>query len=103
MVILRFPQKENQYQKLVTGATIMVKKKVFKSVKFRNLNLGEDFNFLDDCRKRGFKIYSVNRFNYVYIRRKKISNHTWKPDKKYLLATGKFVAYTDNYKRIAVK
>ncbi|MGD8189253.1 glycosyltransferase [Brevibacillus ginsengisoli] len=100
---IRFPNRERSYQKRVAGATIMFKKKVFKQVSFRDVTLGEDYHFLNDCRRKGFKIYSTNRYNYVSIRRSDPSYHTWIPTKEYIRGTGKFVAYTDDFYKYSVR
>lgn len=100
---VRYPNRENSYQRYVAGGTIMFKKHVFRTVKFRDVSIGEDFSFLNACRRKGFRIYATSRFNYVYIRRRNPNNHTWKPTKKYLRRTGKFVTYTKDYRPFAVR
>lgn len=96
------PNQENKFVKFVSGATIMVRKSVFDSVQFSDLSLGEDVKFLRDCHKKGFKIYSGNRFHFVYIRRKN-NHHTWKTSYNYLLSRSKIIAVTNNYKTWASK
>lgn len=90
---IRFPGHENRRSTLVHGGTIMGKKSVFQAVPFANRSLGEDFRFLQDCRSRGYRIYSTSRFNYCYMRRND-QMHTWKADRQYLLKTSREVAVT---------
>ncbi|MBC8590681.1 glycosyltransferase [Wansuia hejianensis] len=89
--------KENKYVNRVNGSTLMFKKTIFDSVKFRDKNLGEDISFCNDCTKNGFKIYSTDRFDYVYIRRSK-NNHTWKMDNYYILNKSQFLCKTKDFK-----
>ena len=99
---VRFPKRENSFQKYVAGGTIMFKKEVFKRVQFPYISVGEDFTFLDQCRAKGYRIYATNRYNYVYIRRND-NSHTWNPTKSYLKKTGRFVTYTDDFRRYTVR
>ena len=69
---------EYNYVFAVAGATIIAKKEVFDSVKFRNVTFGEDKLFLEDCHKSGFKIFSTDKYNYVVMRHKNLEEHTWK-------------------------
>lgn len=61
---------ENKYVRRVAGGTLMFKRVLFENIKFRNINLGEDIKFCEDCLGIGYKIFSTNRYNYVYIRNK---------------------------------
>lgn len=69
---------ENTYVAGTAGGTILAKKSVFDKIKFHNVNCAEDEAFFDDCSKNGFKVYSNNRYNYVYIRHSDLDSHTWK-------------------------
>lgn len=102
-LFVRFPGRENSYRRYIAGGTIMFRRRVFNRVQFADISIGEDFTFLDACRRRGYKIYATNRFNYVYIRRTDLANHTWKADKRYLRRTGRFIAQTDNFRQYAVR
>ncbi|KHD34458.1 glycosyl transferase [Clostridium acetobutylicum] len=66
------------YTNFIAGGTFLIKKELFKTYKFRDVNMGEDAGFLDDCSSHGIKIYSIDPFNYVYIRHKSLDEHTWK-------------------------
>jgi hypothetical protein len=55
----------------------LFKREVAEKVKMRNLSKGEDTNFLKDCIKAGFKIYSTDPYNFVYMRKKVEGFHTW--------------------------
>jgi len=94
---LRFPRREHRFISKVHGGTIMAKKEMFSKVRFANISLGEDVNFLYRCRQQGFKIYSSSRYNYTYIRRGD-GTHTWKPKLQYLMATSVRIRKTNDFK-----
>ena len=48
---IRLSGRENSYQKFVSGATLMIKKKVLEKVPFGALTIGEDSDFLERCVK----------------------------------------------------
>lgn len=103
LLVLRFPGNQNRFVGHVAGGTILFKKKkLFRRVRFSNISLGEDVRFLRDCRTRGFKIYSSDKYDYVYIRRKDPQSHTWKIGDTYLIKTGKIVKRTENFKALTV-
>jgi len=68
---------ENRFVDFVTGPTMIVKKEVFNKVRFPSLNIEEDRSFQSDCLKNGIKIFSTDRFNFVYVRHGDIEKHTW--------------------------
>jgi spore maturation protein CgeB len=76
----RFAGRENIYCDFVTGATMMMKKAVMESVKFTEKNRGEDSQYLIDVKKKGFIIFSSDKYNFIIMRRKDISKHTWEID-----------------------
>lgn len=73
-----YPNLSNKYTPYISGSTLLIKKKVFGKVKFRNINLAEDINFIRDCAAAKFNIYSSNKYNYAYLKHKDIGEHTWK-------------------------
>lgn len=70
-------KKENSYVNRVEGSTLNIKKYVFNKVCFQEKNLGEDIAFCNDCIKNEFRIYSGDKYNYVYIRHGMHHNHTF--------------------------
>lgn len=71
------PNYENKYVNNLAGGTLLFKKEIFEKVKFRNVNISEDSHFLIDCNNAGIKIFSSDKYNYVYIRHKNLHEHTW--------------------------
>ncbi|MCR3761172.1 glycosyltransferase [Clostridium felsineum] len=88
---------DNQYAKAVAGATFVMKKYIFKKVKFHNLTNGEDLDLLRKCNSLGFRIYSGDIFNYVYNRHIDIQNHSWKINNSDLISKSKYITTTGSY------
>lgn len=84
-LLLRYRKKENKYVSLVQGATLVVKRCVFKRVSFPNQTRRECVKFCFRCIARGFKIYSGNKYNFAAVRRKNSKDHTWIVSDKRLL------------------
>lgn len=79
----------------------MFRKSIVKDVRFPDLSLGEDVKFLRSCLKKGYSIFATTPSNYVYIRRKDKSTHTWKVSNKEFLAGCKPVAVTRQFRQLA--
>lgn len=77
MLTIRNPQEENRYTDFVNGSTLVFKKEIFNKVSFRNITVGEDIAFCEDCVRNGIYIYSCSRYNHVYIRYPSAKQHTW--------------------------
>ncbi|AIQ11089.1 glycosyltransferase [Paenibacillus durus] len=100
-LILRFPQDENRPATKLPGATLVIKRDVLNKVRFPNQSVGEDDLFCVRSKRKGYKVYSAGRFNFVAIRRKNSSNHTWIISDKELIAHHRTIPNVKNYKRFA--
>ncbi len=98
-LILRFPNAENKYVSILPGATLVVKRNVFSNVRFPNLSIGEDDVFCLRSKKKGYKVYSAEKDNFVAIRRKNSSKHTWVISDKQLLDHHRKIPNVRNFKR----
>jgi cellulose synthase/poly-beta-1,6-N-acetylglucosamine synthase-like glycosyltransferase len=99
LLALRNPGHENCYDSFVNGSTMIFKKEIFKKVKFPEISLAEDTAFCNSCIKKGIKIYSTDRYDHVYIRRKTKQNHAWKiDDKKFLEKSCKVIGKISDFK-----
>jgi hypothetical protein len=96
------PGYENKYvYENIAGGTLTFKREILKKVKFENLNSSEDTNFLRDCNSCGIRMFSSDKFNYVYIKHENLNEHTWKIStkelmkycSKYFLATRDFTEF----------
>jgi cellulose synthase/poly-beta-1,6-N-acetylglucosamine synthase-like glycosyltransferase len=96
--------RQNKYVKRVKGGTLVFKKKVWKKVKFSNKKVaGSDARWLTNCRKKGYRIYSVSKKNYVCIRRKNTNSHTQKRSTKKYMSRCKMVKRTRNYRKYVTR
>ncbi|MCJ8010879.1 glycosyltransferase family 2 protein [Paenibacillus sp. KQZ6P-2] len=102
-MILRFSQAENKPAAKLPGATLVMKRHVFNKVQFPNKNVGEDDLFCIRCKKKGFHVYSGGKFNFVAIRRKNSSGHTWIISDKELIKYHKVIPNVNNYREFVMK
>lgn len=100
-LILRFPMQKHKFIKIVQGSTILFRKRI--EVRFANRSLGEDVNFMMDCKKKGYRVYATSPYNYVYVRRKNRMSHTWPARDSLLLRGSKLIAVTNHFRAFAVR
>jgi spore maturation protein CgeB len=75
--LLRFPDAEHRYVKLVQGGTMLLPRELALSERFEDLPRRIDTTFLDKVRAAGGKVYSADRFNFVSMRSATADGHTW--------------------------
>lgn len=101
--LLRFPESEHRYVKLVQGGTLLVPRDVALSERFEDLPRRVDTTFLDKIRAAGGKVYSTDRFNFVSMRSSSTDGHTWPISDMDLLARrSKLVFYGDATTHVTV-
>lgn len=88
---------ENAFVNYVTGATLLIKKEIFGNIRFSAMNVGEDVDFVAECKEHGLRIYSTDRADFVGIRRALTSSHTWQEADEHILNQCQIVAHTNNY------
>jgi len=99
ILALHKPGKENRYvTQGLKGATLVFKKEISEKILFPKLNLGEDTIFIRECVRNGFKLYSMDRNNYVCLRLGKDGHHTWNIDNNILLKKSSIICKTIDYK-----
>lgn len=101
-LLIRSPHEKSKFVRFVQGGTLLFRKSILKNVRFSDLSLGEDVRFLRDCSKKGHTIYATTPSNYVYIRRKNKSSHTWRVSDHRFLIGSQPVAVTKQYRLFAV-
>lgn len=101
-LIVRSPREKNKFVKFVQGGTILFRRELLQSVRFPDRSLGEDVRFLRDCARKGHAIYATSPYNYVYIRRKDKSTHTWRVSDRRFLIGSRPVAVTGHFRRYAI-
>jgi len=90
------PGNKNSITDSVAGATLMFRKDVFQQVQFEKVNQAEDYFFLEQCKEKGFNIYSTDHLHFAVIRQD-ADKHTWKISDKDLMGWGEIIAYTDDF------
>ncbi|MFI7228693.1 glycosyltransferase [Nonomuraea angiospora] len=78
--MLRLPGLEHRYSFLVQGGTFLGKADMFRSYGFADITRGEDTHLVRRLKEDSVKIYSADRFNFVYWRSADASMHTWQAD-----------------------
>ena len=98
VLALRFPDMENQYVEFVSGAALIIRKTVFERIKFSGTTIETVTQFLKDCVDKGIKLYSTDRFNFVYIRHTSFEEHTWRIDDEEFLRKCRIIIFSNDYK-----
>jgi hypothetical protein len=75
--VLRFPGNEFSAVNRVSGSTLLIDRRVFGDVRFAALNLGEDVDLCAQAIERGHTVFSADRYNYVAVRRRDSTTHSW--------------------------
>lgn len=85
ILALLSPYLENCYTNSIGGATMVMKKEIFRTLRFPPLDLAEDTGFLEACAANGLRIYSTHRFHYTVMRHNPVHEHTWQVPHETLL------------------
>lgn len=85
LFVLRNPKHEMCFTTFAAGPTLVWHRDVLEHIQFPDRTKGEDTGFLDAAVRRGLKIYSADRFNFVQVRHRG-GAHTWEVDTMILLA-----------------
>lgn len=81
---LRFPGNEFTFANRVSGGTMVIDRSLFGDVRFGPLNLGTDSDLCEQALSRGLAVFSADRYNYVAVRRRDSTTHSWTiPDREY--------------------
>ncbi|GLW09969.1 glycosyl transferase [Microtetraspora sp. NBRC 13810] len=78
--MLRLPGLEHRYAHLVQGGSFLGKADMFRRYPFEDVTRGEDTRLVRRLKEDGVKIYSADRFNFVYWRSADTTMHTWQAD-----------------------
>ncbi len=77
-VLIRDGKASYREMDFVSGATFVIKKKVFDSLKgFSSVNQSEDSDLLKRLKAKGGRIYSADPYNFVVFRSANVTEHTW--------------------------
>jgi spore maturation protein CgeB len=84
--LLRFPEAEHRYVKLVQGGTIVARRSTAVRLRFDDLPRRVDTTFLGKVAAAGGRVYSADRFNFVSVRLADAGAHTWQITEEQMLA-----------------
>lgn len=100
-LILCVPNKENRFANEVNSSTIVCKKKVIKNVSFpKKNNIATSSEFIKACIKKGYKIYSSDRFNFTLRTSSSIDGKILKISNDLLIKSFTKITKTDDYSSI---
>jgi hypothetical protein len=68
---------EHDHVAIVCGATLLIDRDVFRTLRFSALPRGTDSVFLRDATDEGCRVYSTDKYNFVLVRRPDPRLHTW--------------------------
>jgi hypothetical protein len=91
--LLSSPEAEHTYNDLVRGGTLVVRGDVLRELRFDHVPRGSDTKLLRRADEAGIRIYSGDRFNYLYVRNADPSAHTWQVSDAALLKSAQVVFY----------
>ncbi|AKV59751.1 hypothetical protein AK829_00860 [Corynebacterium riegelii] len=89
--LLRNPEHELCFTDFVAGPTLVWHRRVTEGLSFPDRTKGEDTGFLNSAVKRGYTIYSADRFNFVQMRSSSVI-HTWEVDDEVIFANSRVIA-----------
>ena len=77
--------RDHTFSYFVTGGTLLIRTDVAKKNPFDTISLREDTNFLHAAAQAGCRIYSADRYNFVRVRSRSLSDHADQtPDAEFL-------------------
>ncbi|MDU2587502.1 MAG: glycosyltransferase [Corynebacterium sp.] len=98
MLIVRRPEREHRWTNFVAGPTFFGPRNTFVENKFESFSRGEDTAFIRSLLRKGGKIYSTDRFNFVQMRN--AGQHTWEVSNTSFLANGRVVGIGQNFESV---
>ena len=67
--------REHTFTHFVTGGTLFIRADVARKIPFDSISLREDTNFLHAAGQAGCRIYAADRFNFIRVRTRRLSDH----------------------------
>jgi spore maturation protein CgeB len=91
--LLSKPDLEHKYCSLVRGGTIVASGDVLRRLRFDPVPRGSDTKLMRRAKEQGIRIYSADRFNYVYVRNADPNAHTFQVNDAELLKQARVEFY----------
>jgi glycosyltransferase involved in cell wall biosynthesis len=101
-MILRYGEGEHSYQPVVAISTLVMRRSVLDEVHFPAMPAGSGSLFLRKAGASGARVYSADRFNYLYVRGTDSDRHTWSFTDYELTAKSDFVCQGRNIDHVVV-
>jgi len=98
LLIVRRPEREHRWTNFVAGPTFFGPRSTFAENKFEARSRGEDTAFIRSLLRKGGKVYSTDRFNFVQMRN--AGQHTWEVSNASFLANGQVVGIGRNFEAV---
>jgi hypothetical protein len=86
------------YINTLTGATQVIKREVFNTIRYPQVVSNEDRLFSEECHNKGFRQYAADPFNFTIVRHPDKNFHTWKIEDNDYLQYCLFLFKTGNFK-----
>ena len=80
---------EFTYTNFVAGGTFLVRRRDVADIPFEPVREDPDTRFREACLATGRRIFSTDRFNYLFMRRADPSHHTWQISDDAVMATAR--------------
>jgi spore maturation protein CgeB len=91
--LLSKPELEHTYCSLVRGGTILAMGDALRGLRFDHVPRGSDTKLMHRAKEQGIRIYSADRFNYVYVRNANPNEHTFQVNDAELLKQARVEFY----------
>jgi spore maturation protein CgeB len=91
--LLSKPELEHSYAGLVRGGTILAAGDVLRGLRFDHVPRGSDTRLMRRAKEEGIRVYSADRFNYVYVRNADPNTHTFQVNDAELLKQARVEFY----------
>ena len=82
------PGMENTYVASLYETAFIVQKDLFKTVTSENIEIRTIGEFFDECSRRGEKMYSIDRFNYLRVKNHFINGCLRETERKQRIKNG---------------
>jgi spore maturation protein CgeB len=87
------PEYEHGYSPMVRGGTLLARAGTLRTLRFDDVPRGSDTRLLHRAKNEGVRVYSGDRFNYVYVRNADPSSHTYQVNDAELLRQARVEFY----------
>ncbi len=91
--VLRFAKHEHEYRDVLAISTLLMRREVFETAEFPPMPYGAGSVFLRELMALGCRLYSADRFNYLYHRYSRAAHHTFPTSDLHLAANARTIGH----------